>query len=146
MMCPKCCSSESVKNGFKDRKQRHKCKMCGCSFTQSHKRGASLEVKTQALQLYLEGMGFRAIGRSLKVSNVTVLYWMRTFGKSMKAYVQTHLPDDIRHVDIIEMDEMWHFTKKKNGNSGYGLPSIDTRKKSSGFQWAVAVKKPTKPS
>ena len=146
MNCPKCISEDYVKNGIKYNKQRYRCKKCGCNFTQSHKHGASLEIKLQALKLYLEGMGFRAIGRILNVSNVTVLYWIRTLGKSIKAHVQTQMPDDIRHVDSIEMDEMWHFTKKKNGNSGYGLPSIDTRKKSSGFQWAVAVKKPTKPS
>ena len=44
---------------------------------------------------------------------MTVLNWIRTFGKSVKTYVQAELPDDIRDVDIIEMDEMWHFTKKK---------------------------------
>ena len=62
-------------------------------------------------------MGFRSIGRALKVSNVTVLYWIRTLGKSVKTYVNTHMPDDIRHVDFVEMDEIaqraWHFTKKK---------------------------------
>ena len=32
-----------------------------------------MEIKRQALQLYLEGLGFRAIGRLLGVSNVAVL-------------------------------------------------------------------------
>ncbi|OON69206.1 hypothetical protein B0919_10850 [Hymenobacter sp. CRA2] len=31
-----------------------------------------------ALKLYLEGMGLRAIGRVLDVSNVTVMRWVRT--------------------------------------------------------------------
>jgi len=146
MHCPKCYSDHYVKNGIKYEKQRYKCKKCGCHFTQSHKRGASLETKLLALQLYLEGMGFRSIGRILKASNVTVLHWMRTLGKSIKTYVQTQMPDDIRHVDIIEMDEMWHFTKKKNGSSGSRLISIDIPKKSLGFQLAVEVKKPTRPS
>lgn len=125
MHCPKCLSENYVKNGIKYEKQRYKCKNCGCHFTQSHKRGASLEKKLLALNLYLEGMGIRAIGRVLKVNNVTVLNWIRTLGKSVKTYVQTQLPDDIRHVDIIEMDEMWHFTRKKNASSGSGLLSID---------------------
>ena len=59
-------------------------------------------------------MELRSIGRVLKVNNVTVLNWIRTLGKSVKTHVKTHLPDDIRDVDIIEIDEMWHFTKKKN--------------------------------
>jgi len=150
MNCPKCISEDFVKNGIKYSKQRYKCKKCGCNFTQSHKPGASLEIKLQALQLYLEGMGFRAIGRILNVSNVTVLYWIRTLGKSVKTYIQTQIPDDIRHIDVIEMDEMWHFTKKKNatspdgGSSGSGSQSTGTRKKSLDFQWEVVVKKPTK--
>ena len=89
MECPKCGSKDRVKNGQALGKQRYKCKGCRCNFTQSRKQGTTLEVKLQALQLYLEGMGFRAIGRLLKVSNVTVLYWIRNFGKSVKSYVQT---------------------------------------------------------
>ncbi|NQY74537.1 MAG: IS1 family transposase [Candidatus Margulisbacteria bacterium] len=144
MHCPKCLSDQYVKNGIKYNKQRYKCKKCGCHFTQSHKRGASLETKLMALNLYLEGMGLRAIGRILKVSNVTVLYWIRSIGQSVKAYVQTHLPDDIRHVDIIEMDEMWHFTKKKTESSGYGSLSIGIPKKSLLSQLEAEAERPTK--
>ena len=98
-----------------------------------------------ALKLYLEGMGFRSIARLLKVSNVTVLYWIRTLGNSVKTYVNTHFPDDIRHVEFVEMDEMWHFPRKKNNESfGFGLLSIDSPKKFSGFQLEVEEKKRTK--
>ena len=121
--CPKCVSEENVKIGFLKGKQRYKCKKCGCNFTQSQKRGASLETKLFALKLYLEGAGFRAIGRTLNVSNVTVLIWIRTLGMSVKSYVQAQMPDDIRHVHVIEMDEMWHFTQKKTEN--LGLNRID---------------------
>ena len=144
MQCPKCHSDESVRNGIKYSKQRYKCKKCGCHFTQSHKHGASLERKLLALQMYLEGMGFRSIGRILKVSNVTVLYWIRTLGKSVKTYVETQMPDDIRHVDVVELDEMWHFTCKKNENSGSGSLSIDIPKKYLLSQLEAAVEKPIK--
>ena len=113
MHCPKCLSDKYVRSGFTKGKQRYKCKKCTCNFTQSHKKGATLEIKIMALKFYLEGMGFRSIGRMLNVSNVTVLYWIRRWGKSVKNYVNTHMPDDLRHVDFVEMDEMWNFTKKK---------------------------------
>ena len=129
MHCPKCLSDWFVKNGNINERQRYKCKDCGCSFTQSKKRGASLHTKLEALKLYINGMGFRAIGRIMGVSNVTVLNWIRLLGTSIKDYVQTQLPDDIRHIDYIEMDEMWHFTKKKNESSGSGSLSIDIPKK-----------------
>lgn len=141
MNCPKCYSEQYVKSGFTKKRQRYKCKQCGCNFTQSKKRGASLETKLQALRLYLEGMGFRAIGRIMNVSNVTVLNWIRTMGKSVRTYVKTELPDDIRHIEIIEMDEMWHFTKKKNENSGSGSLSIALTKKSLHSLSEAAVKK-----
>jgi hypothetical protein len=130
MHCPKCLSEDFVKSGFNKGKQRYKCRKCKCNFTQSNRRGASLERKLLALNLYLEGMGFRSIGRILKVNNVTVLNWIRTLGSSVKTYVQAHMSDDIRHVDVIEMDEIaqraWHFTKKKNASFGSGLLSIIT--------------------
>jgi len=88
-------------------------------------------------------MGFRSIGRVLGVSNVTVLNWIRQFGKITKAYVQTKLPEDIHDIEVIEIDEMWHFTQKKNAKSGYGSLSKDQPKKSLGFQWEVVVKKPS---
>ena len=144
MNCPKCSAEKYVKSGFTNKRQRYKCKKCGCNFTQSYKHGASLEVKLQALKLYLEGMGFRSIGRILKVSNVTVLYWIRDLGVSLKAYVNANFPDDIRHVDFIEMDEMWHFTRKKNENSGFGSLSIAIPKKCLDSPWEAEGKRPIK--
>lgn len=63
--------------------------------------------------MYLERMGFRVIGQILKVSNVTVLNWIRGFRQSVKAYVLEQIPADIRYIDVIEIDEIRHFTKKK---------------------------------
>ena len=79
--------------------------------------------KIRALQLYLEGMGFRAIGRVLNVSNVSVLRWIRSAGEHVKTYVNSSSSDNLHEIEIIEMNEMWHFTIKKNENYGFGLPS-----------------------
>ncbi len=144
MNCQKCGTRENVKSGKKYGKQRYKCKGCGCNFTQSKKRGASLNTKLFALKLYLEGNGFRGIGRIMGYSNSTILLWIRTIGKSVKAQVLKDMPDNIRHVDIIEIDEMWHFTRKKNENYGSGSPLIDIAKKYLDFPLAVVVKKPIK--
>ena len=145
MQCPKCESEEYVKSGFTKEKQRYKCMKCRCNFTQSHLRNYSFKIKLQAAKLYLEGMGFRSIGRILGVSNVTILNWIRAFGQITKAYVHTKLPDDIHDIEVIEIDEMWHFTQKKNENFGSGLRLKDQPNKSLDFQWEVVVKKPSKP-
>ncbi len=143
MHCPKCESEIYVKSGFMKGKQRYQCKNCVCNFTQSYSKNYSFKVKFQAAKLYLEGMGFRSIGRILRVSNVTVLNWIREFGGMTKEYVQTKLPEDIYDIEVVEIDGMWHFTKKKNENSGFGSQLKDQPRKSLDFQWEVVVKKPS---
>ena len=41
----------------------------------------------------------------------------------------------------VEIDEMWHFSQKKNESSGFGSQLIGSTKKSLDFQWEVVVKK-----
>ena len=55
-------------------------------------------------------MGCPAIGRVLKVNNVSVLRWIRSAGEHVKAYVSSNFPNNIHDIDAIEMDEIWHFT------------------------------------
>ena len=82
-------------------------------------------MKKQALHLYLEGMGFRAIGRFLGVSNVAVLKWIRNFGElALQIHENTPPPEK---AEIVEIDELWHYTQKKNIPDGYGLPSAAIR-------------------
>ena len=67
----------------------------------------------------IEGLGFRAIGRVLKVSNVSVLNWIRAAGELVRAYHEEKAPPE--QVDVIELDEMWHFVGKKKEKYGFGL-------------------------
>ena len=72
-----------------------------------------METKKYALKLYLEGNGFRSIGRLMNVSNVTVLNWIRKLGKTAQKHIQTHSPIPNNSIKTAEIDEMWHFTLKK---------------------------------
>ena len=115
MHCSRCESGSFCKAGFKDKKQRYLCRDCGCHFTQSHSRRYSEQVKAQAIAMYLEGLGFRAIGRLLGVSNVAVLKWVRQAADVLPA------PSCVKVVDVLELDELWHFVKKRLSHSGCGL-------------------------
>ena len=127
MKCPKCGKEESVKAGFNNRKQRYKCKNCGCYYTKSYKAGYHPDIKRQAIKLYLEGVGFRQIERIMCISNVTVLYWVRDLAKRLKEYVaQNRKP---RKVDIIELDELYTYVKKNPTMFGSGLQLIGIPKK-----------------
>ncbi len=59
MNCPRCNSSNYKNNGIVGGRQRYKCSDCGYNYTVELKSTAfSVSVKRQALQLYLEGLGF----------------------------------------------------------------------------------------
>ena len=133
--CPKCGSEECKKDGIVKGRQRHKCKSCGYRHTIQHV-GKSSTVKRQALELYLEGLSFRSIGRFLKCSHVAVYNWIKAFGKAA---------DDIRSdkaIEVVEIDEMHSYVSSKKTSAGYGLLLIDMGKGSSTAYWAIAGQQP----
>jgi len=82
--CPKCESQACIKDGVIKEKQRFKCKTCSYRHTVTQ-RGLGLDIRRQALQLYLAGLGFRSIGRLLQCSHVTVSQWINAHGESVKS-------------------------------------------------------------
>ncbi len=126
MQCPKCKSERFTKDGIVKCKQRYKCKTCGFRYTVTRKSTEKpLSLKRHALQLYLEGLGFRSIGRVLNVSNVSILNWIRQFGTQVKS-LQSNEP-----VNVTEIDEMHTYVGTKKTINGYGLLLIDMTRDSS---------------
>ena len=107
-----------IKNGLMQGHQRYKCKGCGFSFTKGY-RGKPNELKQQALKLYLEGMGFRAIGRVLEVSNVTILNWVRAYGQKAEQLLDSQANQQIK---TAELDELHTYIGRKKTTAGSGLP------------------------
>ena len=62
-----------------NKKQRYICNTCKYQFTSFslEKRGYSQSIKDQAIQMSIEGMRLRAIGRILHIHNTTVLKWIK---------------------------------------------------------------------
>ncbi|WP_411725862.1 IS1 family transposase [Methyloglobulus sp.] len=106
MSCPKCGSLDCAKDGIVKEKQRYRCKSCGHRHTVQH-RGICPATKREALQLYLEGLGFRSIGRFLKCSHVAVYNWIKAHGESIEAIRSA------AGVDVVEMDEMHTYIGSK---------------------------------
>lgn len=117
-ICPKCSSEKCVKDGIKKGRQRYRCKSCNFRNTVQH-RGKSPDVKRQALELYLEGLGFRSIGRFLKCSHVAVYNWIKSFGEAAKELRSDSV------LKVVEMDEMHTYVSLKKTTVGYGLLLID---------------------
>ncbi len=120
MNCPKCQSTNNVKNGIVGNRQRYRCKNCYYNYTVS-KRGKSKEIKKMALFLYLEGLGFRSIGRFLGVSQVSVMNWIKHFGIELE-----ELKSDNK-LEVVEMDEMHSYIGSKKTIVGYGLLLTDLK-------------------
>lgn len=140
MNCPKCSCAKSVKSGVIKEKQRYKCKECGCNYTVELKSTAKPKsMKKQALHLYLEGLGFRSIGRFLGVSNVSVLNWIRSFGKEVQ-----ELSLESGEIEMVEVDEMHSYIGSKKTTVGYGLLLIDMGKGSSTSLLATGATKQQK--
>ena len=82
--CPRCGSVYVVKSGIVKDRQRYKCNDCIYYYTVSNKLGSGNKLqKRQALELYLEGLGFRSIGRILNFSHITIYNWIRQYGKDL---------------------------------------------------------------
>lgn len=126
MKCPKCNSSEKCKDGWVLGRQRFLCKSCGHRYSVEKKSDVkSAETRKLALQMYLEGLGFRAIGRILNINYATVYYWVKEWGS------QVELPKSETSVEVIELDEMHSYVGSKKTTVGYGLLLIDMQNGSS---------------
>ena len=68
--------------------------------------------------MYLEGMGFRAIGRVLGISYGTVFCWIKKWGSNLE------LPVRNETLEVLELDELHSYVGKKTTN-GSGLLLID---------------------
>lgn len=79
--CPKCGDYHLVKDGIVGGRQRYLCKACGCPPSVVHKSGnLTVEEKEMVAGMRREGLGFRAIGRVLRASHVTILKQVRNHG------------------------------------------------------------------
>ncbi len=104
--CPKCQNEQCTKDGIVRGRQRYRCKSCGYRHTVAYK-GYSEEVKRQALALYLEGLGFRSIGRVLNCSHVAVFQWIKQYGE------KASLTLPATEIEVVEMDEMHSYIGSK---------------------------------
>jgi transposase len=113
--CPRCGEKGWViRAGRNDSgSQRYECRECGHYFTPKRvPQGIAPEVRERAVQLYLEGMSYRGIGRLLGVNHQSVMNWVKA-----KA---DHLPASVtaaEEPDIIEVDELVSFIGQKKPTS-----------------------------
>ena len=123
--CPYCNSSNFRKDGIVKQKQRYLCKDCKYRFT-VEQRGKPDDLKRNALILYLEGLGFRSIGRVLAVSHVSVFNWIKSFGENLDSLRSSD------QIEVVELDEMHTYVGSKKTTVAC-LPECSARRQGSGL-------------
>lgn len=101
MRCKYCGSESLIKKGFVAKKQLYKCKDCGHRFYLNGKfvrMKVNKHVIVTALNLYFDGLSLRKTQRNLeqifgeKISQVTILNWIKKYSKLVKEFVMTLTP------------------------------------------------------
>ena len=140
--CKYCNSKRINKCGKQNNKQRYRCKDCKRTFIiqQDERKKYSEEFKKEVIKWYLDNCGIRTIERRMKVSDTTIIRWIRKFGKMIKERLRNetidNIPDDLKelkkkdNIEILEADEIMTYVKKnlkiKDKISGYGYLLIET--------------------
>ena len=113
--CKRCQGNVYVKRGIVRGKQRYLCKACGYNFTATPPRGKHPAMKALTILLYSMGnMSYRMIARLLGTSHVSVYEWIKAEAEKLPE------PGMPANVQLVNIDEMWHFLQKKHKNSGSG--------------------------
>lgn len=112
MKCPDCDGTSLVKRGPKDGYQRYVCRDCGRYCTDKAPK-FSVQTKAMAIEMYLNSMGIRAIGRVVQASPAAVLTWIRKYHEAMQQQMAQAQPVPAGRPDIIEMDEIYTCVQKK---------------------------------
>jgi transposase-like protein len=114
MKCPYCQTEEKqVKAGLTTYgTQRYKCQKCKRKYSPEAKQpGYPNEVRMKAIQLYLEGIGFRGIGRILKVNYQSVINWVNAYTAQLP---QADMPKEPK---VGELDELFTYVGNKKTKS-----------------------------
>jgi predicted HTH domain antitoxin len=139
MVCKKCFSKRSVKNGMVRTKQRYRCCDCGYNFVAGDKRQKiSPEGKALAILLYGRGKAsYGIIAKLLKVSPVAVMKLIkREAGYMADQYVSPSEKE-------VDFEEILNFVnkKKESFNSG-GLWSAFEISPSAGISGLIILRHP----
>ena len=134
--CPHCQSAErQVKSGFnRTGSQCFQCQSCRRQYTpEPNPLGYDDKTGEAALKLYLEGNGFRRIGRLLSVNHQSVANWVNFAHAQLKA---RHPPaSEPETAGTLEMDELFTFVGAKksppmSSRSSKGRPGASSRTRS----------------
>jgi len=114
MKCPYCQRQQNqIKAGRNPSgSQRYRCNGCERNYTPEPKeQGYSEAIRRQAVQMYVDGLNLRRIGRLLGVNHQSVANWAKAYAARLPA---TALPEES---EVGELDELFTFVEHKKTGS-----------------------------
>jgi transposase-like protein len=129
--CKFCGHEVVIKNGFVRSMQRYRCSKCRKSFVFGDRRGKQKynnDVRNMVVRMYLNNCGFRRISAILTIPLTTVFFWIKKAGKIVDEMVRNR-EHERETIEILEMDELYTYIKKKKIKYEYGLLLIGTETK-----------------
>ena len=123
LSCKRCGSPNYKKFGFAGGKQRYKCHACERTFRVGDARiKYGIEDKLSVLKQYLEGVSIRSIERITGIPSPLIVRWIRHASQMLKQELsKSPIPEDVKAIEILEVDELFTFYQKKAKRPMYGL-------------------------
>lgn len=119
-VCPRCDGNHTHKGGIANGKPRWYCRTCTRYFSESTRGPNDHPLKDLVIASYARnGSSFRGIARMLGISHVTAYKWVRAAAEALPE------PAVAPPAEIVIVDEMHHFIKKKLKRSGSGVLSTE---------------------
>jgi len=121
------CESENIrKNGTNRKIQRYFCNNCKRTFSVRDERFGKRS-KAQALLMYLNNVGIRKCALFLRVSRQTISNWIEEAHEKYSDLWNDCQFENRDKIDVIELDEIYTYVKKKHKKSSYGLLILEER-------------------
>lgn len=116
MTCPQCGASDKQNKHTANASgsARFRCRKCGKTYTPNPiKHQYTEEERTQAIRAYYECKSGRAVGRLMNMDRSNAVRWIKERTADMPEPDASAAGNTAEPVDVIELDEMFHFVKKK---------------------------------
>ena len=113
IVCQFCKSEKLVKNGVLYGRQRYLCRSCNKNFKKGIRRSKySIDTRIKIIRSYINGVGFRAIGRIFEIPLTTVFDFIKRIGRKLEKIDKSNLSDK-EIIEVLEADELFTYVKKK---------------------------------
>jgi len=94
---------------------------CGRQFMPTRYHGKTQTEKLAAILLYINGLSLRTIARLMHVTATAVLKWVKQY---VLENCEKPKPQTTTAAVVIELDEVWHYLKRKKISVGFGKHTV----------------------